>query len=79
MAFKITEQKDEQDFVQLDEPVWWNADKTKLVAKDDPDAAHAYGGIATRVPREQAEADGLVKAKGKPATKQTKPAENKSA
>lgn len=59
--FKINHTQEVQEFVELQEPLWWNADRTKLLAKGDPEAAFAYGGVSTRVPLEQAKADGLVK------------------
>lgn len=61
--FKINHVQEVHDFVELQEPVWTNHDRTKLVAKDDPEAAFAYGGVSTRIPLEQAKADGLVKEK----------------
>ena len=65
--------------MELQEPLWWNADRTKLLAKGDPDAAFAYGGTSTRVPLEQAVADGLVKAPKEKAAKAEAPAEKKPA
>jgi hypothetical protein len=65
---KISHEQEVLEFVRLQEPLWWNADRTKIVSKGDPDAAFAYGGISTRVPLEQAKADGLVKETKKKAT-----------
>jgi hypothetical protein len=66
---KINHTEEVLRYVELQEPIWWNADRTKLVAKGDPDAAYAYGGVSTRVPLAQAIEDGLVKEPKKKAKK----------
>lgn len=66
--FKINEIEEVSRFVELQEPVWWNADGTKLVADGSPEASSLYGTTGDRLPLEQAIQDGLVK---DPAAKKT--------
>ena len=79
MPFKVTEHSETHTWVEAGETMWLNADKSKLVADGDPDAAFLFTTPGKRIPREVAEQYGLVKASKKPEDKQASKPEDKSA
>ena len=54
--------KDEGAWYTLEETIHVNADKSKVVAEDSPEAAYQLATKGKRIPMEQARALGLVKA-----------------
>lgn len=79
MGFNIEEVSETSHSVVVGEKLWLTADGQRLVADGDPEAAVLFATPGKRVSREDAERYGLVKAKGKPATKDAAPAEDKQA
>jgi uncharacterized 2Fe-2S/4Fe-4S cluster protein (DUF4445 family) len=61
MALKFEQSKSVQDYVELGEPMWLTQDRTRLVAKDDPEAFYAYGAAGKRISPEEAKSLGLIK------------------
>jgi hypothetical protein len=70
MAFKINEKNETASWVEADEKLWLTADRERVVADGDPEAAFLFATPGKRVSREDAERYGLVKsAKAKGAAK----------
>lgn len=64
-----------KDFIETKERIYTNADRTKVVPEDSPEAAFMYAAPGDRIPMEMAKRLGLVKPKRKAAKK----SQNKSA
>lgn len=78
MAFEITEVSETSHTVRVDEKLWLTADRDRLVADGDPEAAHLFAAAGDEITRDEAEQFGLVKAKAAPADKQRAKAEDKA-
>lgn len=70
------------DKVTIDRRLWLTKDRDRVVEDGDPEAASLYSTPGKRVPREEAEALGVVKPQRKQAAKaedkKSAPAENKA-
>lgn len=81
MPFDVIENESLARWVECKEPLWLTADRDRLVAGDDPEAAFLFATPGKKISREDAERYGLVKAPAKkaPAKKEASPAEDKQA
>lgn len=61
MAFKINRNESRDRWVESEEALWLNADRSALVAEGDPEAAHLFASAGKRISREDAIRYGLVK------------------
>lgn len=78
MAFKVEKVNETSTSYEVGETLWLNADRSKVVADGDPDAAFLLATAGKRLSVEEAELYGLAgKAKAKAATKEAAPAEDK--
>lgn len=64
MAFKINELAETSQWVQTEERLWLTADRGKLVAEGDPEAAFLFATPSDRISVADAERYGLLKGKG---------------
>lgn len=78
MKFDIDEVTETQQYVVVNEPLWLTADRERVVAAGDPEAASLFASAGKRISREDAERYGLVKAAAKKAAKES-PSEDKQA
>lgn len=61
MAFKIKENESLDRWVESEESLWLTADRERLVAADDPEAASLFASAGKRISRADAIRFGLVK------------------
>lgn len=75
--FTIIEREETLQWVETGEPLWLTADRERVVAEGDPEAAFLFASAGKRISREDAERYGLVKSSRRAAAKEpdAKPAD----
>lgn len=68
---KINQLEEVQRYIEVQEPLWLNADRSKVLAEGDPEAAFLLATPGKRLSIEEAERYGLLKAR-KPASSEEK-------
>ena len=64
-AFKVNQLEEVQNWVQTEERLFLTADRERIVAEDDPEAAFLFASPSDRVSVEDAVRYGLIKGKAK--------------
>jgi hypothetical protein len=74
-AFKVNQLEEVQNWVQSEERLFLTADRERVVAEDDPEAAFLFASPSDRISVEDAARYGLIKSKAKAEAPAEAPAE----